>query len=149
MLVIFNWTVIARPNIQDREELLQVISRLEQVSFEVLQCTTSMLLYTSFCLQANQLSLLNVECGLKCMAWIPLCWVLSVLVDETSSVAIPSHPLHFAPQLPLYQLLSGLVQACRSVHAAVSQYVLRSEYIQVVLHQWQHLWVHHSLTACW
>ena len=95
MWMIYNPTIIAKPEFELSVELSQVIRWLEWFDFELVQSTPRMLIYPCFCLLAKWLSLLKVVCWLKWMRWIPLCWVLAMLVVQSSCFAISFPPCIF------------------------------------------------------
>jgi len=77
------------------EEFSEGICRVKWFSFEVVQSTPQLLIDSRFCLLAKWLSQLKVVCWLKWMPWIPLFWVLLMLVVEFSCFAICVHPCIF------------------------------------------------------
>jgi len=96
MWVIFNPTVIATTEIEFKVELSWGIGWVESFDFEVVQSTPEMLINPGCPLLAKPLSLLKVVCGPKWMPWIPLFWVLSMLVVQFSSftISFPPHIFH-------------------------------------------------------
>jgi len=95
MRVIFNPTIIAEPEIEFRDKLSHGISWVEGFDFEICQSTPEMLIYPWFRLLAKRLSLLKVVCRPKWMLWIPLFWVLSMLVVQSSCIAMRFPPCIF------------------------------------------------------
>jgi len=102
MWVIFNPTIIAEPQIEFREEFVHGICWLEWFDFVVFQSTPEMLIYPCFGLLAKWLSLLKVMCGPKWMPWIPLFWVLAMLVVQSSCFAICFPPAFSTPTTCLW-----------------------------------------------
>jgi len=148
MWVIFIHTIIAKPRIQFKEDFSHGIYRLEGFDFEGIQSTPEMLIYPGFRLLAEWSSLVKLICRPKWMPWIPLFWVLAMLVVQSSCFAIRFPPPHFPLQLPAYEPLSLLDQGYRWDQAAEGLLVRLWEYLQVVVHVVQCLWGHHELTAC-
>jgi len=74
--------------IQFREEVLQGICWLHWFNSEVVQSTLQMLNYPCFHLLDHWLRLFKVMCWLKWMPWIPLFWVLAMLVVQSCCFAI-------------------------------------------------------------
>jgi len=95
MWLIINPTIIARPEIVLRQDLPQFICWLEWFDLALVQSMPQMLIYPQFPLLAKWLSLLKVVCWLKWMPWIPLFWVLGMLVVQSSCFAICFPPRIF------------------------------------------------------
>ena len=74
--------------IKSREEHFQHICCMKWLDFEVVQSTPQTLIYPHVCLLAKRLSPLKVTCWLELMTWISLFWVLAMLIEQSSCIAI-------------------------------------------------------------
>jgi hypothetical protein len=86
--IIFNPTIIGQPKIQCTDELSYSIWWLKSFDVEDVQCSPCMLMYPRLFFLAEWLSLWNVMCCLKRITWIPLFWVLVMLIVQSSCFAI-------------------------------------------------------------
>jgi hypothetical protein len=103
MSVTFSPTIIAKPEIEFREELSHSICWLEVLDFEIVQSTPEMLIYARFCFLAEGFSLQKVVWGLKwTLPWILLFWVLAMLVVQSCCFAICFPPQIFHPTFSLW-----------------------------------------------
>jgi len=109
--VIFNPTIISKAEIKLREEISQAICRVEWSIIDVYQSRPQMEINRHINLLAKWLRLLKVMCRSKSMPWIPLFWVLLMLVVQSSCFPIcipsPHFPLKLSPNGPLSGLDQG------------------------------------------
>jgi len=98
---------MAESDIEFREELSHGICWLEGFELEVVLSTAEKLIYPWFWLLVEQLSLLKVVCRPKWMPWMPVFWVLSMLVVQSSCF-----PISFPPRIVHSTYLSMRICLC-------------------------------------
>jgi len=105
--MIVNPTIIAKPKIELREKLSQGIFPLESFDIAVVQYTPHILIYSHFHLLPQWLSHRNVVWWPKWMPWIPLFWVLAMVVVQCGCFAIS-----FASRIVYYNILPMSIRLC-------------------------------------
>jgi len=149
MWMIFNPMIIAEPKIKFREELSQGIRWLECFEFEVVQSMPEMLIDPRFRVLAEGLILLKVVCWPICMPWIPLFWVLAMLIVQSSWFAIcfPTCIFH-SNYLPMSHCLCWIRGTCQirllGFYSFFVRSIFRWWYTRYIFYVWIISWLAHQ-----